>query len=150
MTTELKNLIKNLKTAEAGLQATIVKGQPKWQWPLAEVEKVQNVATEVDDIVSKDLEALLHWPKEPPLSHEVKHKDSELFYNQIFEPRFSRDKDWFKTVGFAKYETPYTIADNWDRKYINATFLVPENIVTGDHVPVVWFMHGGGFVCGRP
>lgn len=146
MDDEHDSLMRQLEEAEARLKANTEPGSAKWKWPKADVKKVQDLAAKVDAIVSKDLDNLLHWPREPPFPHKEKHHDHELFYAGNFETRFNREKGWFGTMRFKKLETPYTIADNWDRKHILATFLVPNNIVSDEKVPVMWFIHGGGFV----
>lgn len=139
-------LVTKLHEAETRLQSYIKSGKPKWNWPVEIVNEVQGLAAQINDEVSKELDPVLHWPRENLLPFEEKHLDHELFYDGNYEPKFDRSKEWFGEMGFTKFETPYTIAENWDRQYIQATFLVPDNLSADDEVPVMWFFHGGGYV----
>lgn len=92
------------------------------------------------EIVEGKRDELLEWPSK-------RSSDPTLFYDGKHDKvLFPRNKNWFKTMGFTKYDTPYTFTDRWDKKEIKATFLVPNNIGPNDNPGVMWFMHGGGFV----
>jgi hypothetical protein len=143
---ELDNLVSKLHNAEKRLTVGKASGQSKWKYPLQILEEVQDTARGINDIVSKDLDKLLHWPRHSTKLGISTIPDSRLFYEGNHEARFSRTDNWFNAMGFTKYETPYTFSDSWDRQYIQATYLVPNNLMDSDKIPVVWYFHGGGFV----
>jgi hypothetical protein len=143
VTSELEGRIRELKE----LEKTLPEHSLKWDRPQDVVRDIQTKADIISEYFCKELDQLLHWPRTEKLEKDGKpYTDSQGFYNKNWEERFSRTTDWFGEMGFSKYETPYTFSDNWDRAYINATILVPKNLESGDKVPVMWFIHGGGFV----
>jgi hypothetical protein len=147
VTPELEGRIEELKGLEKELEKTLPKHSLKWNYPQNVVQNIQINAEVINKHFCKELEQLLHWPRTKQLEKDgVPYKDAQGFYDKNWEERFSRTTQWFGEMGFSKHETPYTFTDNWDKAYINATFLIPENLKSGDKVPVMWFFHGGGFV----
>jgi hypothetical protein len=104
------------------------------------VGELRALANKNRDNFESRLDALLTWPV-PAVA------DPDLFYNGKHDKIvFNRKKDWFTTMVFKKFETPYTFTDRWDKKEMKATFLVPTNLSPKDPTSVMWFFHGGGFV----
>jgi acetyl esterase/lipase len=140
---ELEGWIIDVQELEKKLPQSAV----KWNYPRDVILEIQNRAKHINKHFSGDLDRLLHWPRTKELEKDgVPYKDYRGFYDMNWEARFNRTSNWFVEMGFTKHETPYTIANNWDRAYVNATFLVPDNLKDDDNVPVMWFFHGGGFV----
>jgi hypothetical protein len=142
-------LVRELHAVERRLQQQKPKGNFKWDYPQEVVKDIHGLADRISEDVCARLETLLRWPRPDPKPEVPKVEDADLFYARKLEPKFDRTTDWFEEKGFKKFETPYTFVGNWDRKYINATFLVPNNLNERDVVPVVWYFHGGGFVCSK-
>jgi hypothetical protein len=106
-------------------------------------DELQKLAKESEDLIYKPLRDLQNWME--PEKNELAHPDR--FYNGIHDKvMFNRSHKWFEDMGFKKYETPYTYSHRWDKQEINVTFLVPKGLAPDAETPVMWFIHGGGFV----
>lgn len=146
---EWSELIKTLHKADAKLMQ-FKDGQPylpKWKHPRGDLRDVQENASNITSGTSGRLEKLLRLPNRSGKTVN----DAELFYEGHYdEVLFNRTKHWFKEMGFEKRTSPYSYADNWDKQYIEATYLIPDNIEQDQVVPIMWFFHGGGFVSAYP
>jgi hypothetical protein len=104
---------------------------------------LQKLAKESEGLVYKPLRDLQNWLE--PDKNELAHPDR--FYDGIQDKvMFNRTHKWLEDMGFKKYETPYTYSHTWDKQEINVTFLVPKDLPKDEETPVMWFIHGGGFV----
>ncbi|KAL1798244.1 hypothetical protein ACET3X_002281 [Alternaria dauci] len=120
----------------------------KWDWPdeapeaQRMVEEARKDALKYQDMAEDQLESLYNWPSK------------ELAKADIFTPgkgvfaTFNRKNDWFGEMGFEKCRTHYTFSDNWDKKMMPVTILVPQQMPAGHTAPVMWFFHGGGYCTG--
>ncbi|CAO2649949.1 Nn.00g012410.m01.CDS01 [Neocucurbitaria sp. VM-36] len=117
--------------------------EAKWKWPAeakAVVERMRQYGKYHNSELRKELDQLLEWP-------DKESADPKGFYGK--DPPFDRKEDWFENVmGFNKYETCYTFTDRWDKAEIMATFLVPNDLKSGDQCAIIWYFHGGGFCTG--
>jgi hypothetical protein len=121
---------------------------PKWEWPpnaMEIVKKSQEAAEamEKNRILACDLEGIVF---------EKDEKVAKYFYDRPGKmwnrPKNNLDEYlWFDAIDFHVFRTPYTFSDRWDKKNIMATFLVLNTLPAGHKAPVMWFFHGGGFVC---
>jgi predicted peptidase len=142
VTDELNALIKKLHEASVKLKQE-QPYLPKWKHSQDNVQEVQEFAREIITVTSSKLEKLLR----PPGKSVQIVADADLFYEGRHDKvLFPRTKDWFEEMGFKRYNAPYTYADNWDKQYIYATYLIPDTIEKDQKVPLMWFFHGGGFV----
>lgn len=143
---KFEQLSRQVRDLEANLERILRNaGSNKCDWPTeskATVKELQYLAAETDNqaLVRGRLDKALAWPN-------IEMTDPKLFLGGKpgFE-QFDREDSWFEDMGFSKYQTPYTFSDRWDKRYINATFLVSRNIDQSAKMPIMWFFHGGGFV----
>jgi hypothetical protein len=117
---------------------------PKWEYPEATMKKIQelrSIGTTNKTLLRQDLDTLLEWPNarmcHPSYFYEA-NKGTE---------NFPRSAKWLEDSGFQKFSTTYSFSNRWDRAAFEVAFYVPDDLKTGANVPIMWFFHGGGFVC---